>query len=309
MSESTFSRFLIQKPLYESLSGIKNRQSLAMTFLSSRQVPEANYYLQLAWIHHIPEPNPHIAEHVHGNDEIILHWGGNPDKPQDLGGEIEFYLGGQQIMFNTTTCIFVPKGTPHGPLTCKKLRFPHVQMSLMLGTGSPPVEGRGKGAGQMARNELPPKADGFDYEQYVVRSPLREAGRGYYKSGRQCPTMTYLSENQVNAANHYLEFGWIWDIVEPNIGEMVHKRVDEIVLHLGGDPQDPEDLGADLEFGLGGELFTVNRSNAAFIPRGLRHGPLTWKKVRKPHIEMAIMLGAGSLKAGWDEAFLDETSV
>ena len=135
--------------------------------------------------------------------------------------------------------MFIPKGTPHGRPAWKNFRFPHVRMSLMLGAGNPPVE-RKPQKGQA-------RETGFDYEQYVVRSPIREAGRGYYKSGRQSPTMTYLSESQINIANHYLEFGWIWDIVEPNIGEMVHNKVDEIVLHMGGDPQDPEDLGADLE--------------------------------------------------------------
>ncbi len=307
MSERAFSRFLIQKPLYEVGSGIKNRQSPAMTFLSSRQIPEADCYLQLSWIYGIPQPNSHLPEHTHDRDEIILYWGGSPEKPQDLGGEIEVYIGGQPITVYTTTSKFIPKGTPHRAPVWQKFRFPHIQMSLLLGSGSPPVEKKEERQ-HRASKDAPEKAGDFDYEQYVVRSPLREAGRGYYKSGRQCPTMTYLSENQVNAAHCYLEFGWIWDIVEPNIGEMVHRQVDEIVLHIGGDPRNPEDLGADLEVGMGGELFTVSRSNAAFIPKGLRHGPLTWKKVRKPHIEMAIMLGAGSLKAGWDDAFLDKTS-
>ncbi len=296
--ELNFERYIVKKPLYEAVYGAKNRQSPSMTFLSNRQVPEANCYLQLGWIYGIPQPNPHILAHVHDYDEILLHWGGDPGKPQDLGAEIGFALGGQKIIFNTTTCIFIPRGTHHGPLIWNEFRFPHVLMSLVIGTGSLPLE---KKVANVA-----PENNNFDYEQYVVRSPLREAGRGYYKSGRQCPSMTYLSEDQVNAAKYYLEFGWIWDIVEPNIGEMVHNRADEIVLHIGGDFQNPEDLGADLEIGVGGELFTVSTSNAAFIPRGLRHGPLTWRKVRKPHIEMAIMLGGGSYKEGWGDAFFDK---
>jgi hypothetical protein len=299
MPKSQYERYVVRKPLYEGFTGIKNRQSPTMTFLSARQVPEVSYYLQLGWIYGIPQPNPHIQEHIHDYDEILLHWGGNPEKPQNLGAEIELQIGGQPIVFNTTTCIFIPRGIPHGPLTWKKFSLPHVQMSLMLGTGILPMEGK-------LTKEMQLEPNAFDYEQYVVRSPIREAGRGYYKSGRQSPTMTYMSEDQVNSAKYYLEFGWIWDIVEPNIGEMVHDRVDEIVIHLGGDPQNPEDLGADLEIGIGGELFTVNSSSAAFIPKGVRHGPLTWKKVRKPHIEMAIMLGAGSYKEGWGDAFFDK---
>jgi quercetin dioxygenase-like cupin family protein len=66
----------------------------------------------------------------------MIHWGGNPEIPQVLGGEIEFYIGGQPITFNTTTGIFIPKGTPHGPMTWKKFEFPHIQMNLILGSGS-----------------------------------------------------------------------------------------------------------------------------------------------------------------------------
>ncbi len=38
---------------------------------------------------------------------------------------------------------------------------------------------------------------------------------------------------------------------------------------------------------------------AMYIPKGMMHGPLIWHEVRRPHIEMAIMLGAGTLKEGW----------
>jgi hypothetical protein len=38
------------------------------------------------------------------------------------------------------------------------------------------------------------------------------------------------------------------------------------------------------------------------MPKGLEHGPLTWKKFGKPHIEMAIMLGAGTVMEGWADS-------
>jgi hypothetical protein len=303
MAESQYEKYAVRKPIYEAAPGIKKRQSPTMTFMSSKQVPEANYYIELGWIYDIPEPNPHIHEHVHDFDEIVLHWGGNPEMPQDLGGVIEFYIAGQPITFNTTTGIFIPKGVPHGPLTWKEFRFPHVEMAMMLGTGDP-FTGWGKSGIKEPKKSLPVKKDKFDYEQYVIRSPMRESGAHFFE-GRQSPTMTYISRTQVNIANYYIEFGWIWDIVKPSIGEMRHEKYDEIVLHIGGDPDNPEDLGADMEFGLGGDLLSFNTSYGVFIPKGLRHGPLNWKDVRKPHIEMAIMLGAGTLKEGWADSFFE----
>jgi hypothetical protein len=302
MAESVYEKYAVRKPIYEAGAGYKGRQSPTMTFMSGKQVPEANYYVELGWIYETPEPNPHIFEHVHDYDEIVLHWGGDPEVPQDLGGEIEFYIGGQPITFNTTTGIFIPAGTPHGPLTWKKFRFPHVEMAMMLGTGDP-FKGWGESGIQEPKQTLPKKTAKFDFEQYVIRSPMREAGRNFSK-GRQSPTMTYMSHTQINVANYYIEFGWIWDVVEPAIPAMIHKKFDEIVLHIGGDPKNPEDLGADMHFGMGDDMLSFNTSYGMYVPRGLKHGPLTWDRVRKPHIEMAIMLGCPTLQEGWGDSFI-----
>jgi len=280
-----------------------------MTFMSEKQTG-APYYIELGWIFDIPEPNPHIHEHVHDFDEIVLHWGGDYKRPQVLGGEIEFYIGGQPITFNTTTGIFIPKGVPHGPLTWKKFEFPHIEMAMMLGTGDP-FKGWGKSGIGEEKKKPSKKTKDFDYEQCVIRSPMREAGGAAdseSSKSRQSPTMTYMSRTQINVANYYIEFGWIWDKTV-SLPKMVHENYDEIVLHIGGDPNDPEDLGADMEFGMGDDLLRFSKSYGMWIPRGLIHGPLNWHKVRKPHIEMAIMLGAGTVREGWGGSFFGEDGI
>jgi hypothetical protein len=306
MAESKYEKFAVRKPLYEAGSGYKGRQSPTMTFMSEKQTG-APYHIELGWIYEMPRPNPHIHEHVHDYDEIVIHWGGDYKRPQVLGGEIEFYIGGQPITFNTTTGIFIPAGVPHGPLTWKKFEFPHIEMTLILGCGDM-MKAFGRSGIREAKKTLPKKTKDFDYEQYVIRSPMREAGANF-KNGRQSPTMTYMSRTQINVANTYIEFGWIWDKVVPGIPKMIHDNYDEIVLHIGGDPNDPEDLGADMEFGMGDDLLQFNKSYGMWIPRGVVHGPLNWHEVRKPHIEMAIMLGAGTLMEGWGGSFFGEDGV
>jgi hypothetical protein len=174
-------------------------------------------------------------------------------------------------------------------------------MAFMLGTGDP-MKGWGKSGIKEPKKTLPKKTEKFDYEQYVIRSPIREAG-GPIKN-RQSPTMTYMSRHHINIANYYIEFGWIYGMPEPNphIHKHVHKKYDEIVLHIGGDPKNPLDLGGEIEFYVGGQPLTFNTNTALFAPKGLEHGPLTWKKFSKPHIEMAIMLGAGTAKEGWADS-------
>jgi quercetin dioxygenase-like cupin family protein len=307
MSKINYEKYLVRKPVYEAFGGVKNRQSPTMTFMSSQQVPEANYYIEIGWIYGIPEPNPSLHEHKHDYDEIVLHWGGNYETPQVLGGEIEFYVDGQPITFNTTTGFYFPKGTPHGPVTWKKFHAPHIQMAMMLGTGGAGEAWGQSGIGE-AKKALPKKTKKFDFEQYAIRSPMREAGAEFIK-GRTSPTMTYMSGVQIPGVKYYIEFGWTFDMpMTKNAGvgmpEMVHNNFDEIVLHIGGDPANPEDLGGDMEFYVGGQPLTFSTSSALFIPRGLRHGPLRLKEYRKPHIVMAIMCGAGTAREGWADSFM-----
>jgi len=134
------------------------------------------------------------------------------------------------------------------------------------------------------------------YSRYLVRKPVREVSAGGVK-GRHDPTMTLMSNNLVPGSNTYLEFGWIWDMPEPNphIFKHSHAKYDEVVLHIGGDPKNPEELGAEIEFSVGGQPLVFDKTSAIFVPAGVTHGPVVWKKVTHPHIQIAIVLGAGTL--------------
>lgn len=131
MADLKYEKYAVRKPVYEVGGGVKNRQSPTMTYISQKQCG-APYYITLGWVYGIPKPNPCVREHVHDYDEILLFYGSDTKNPQVLGGEIEFYIGGQPINFNTTTSMYIPKGTPHGPVTWKKFYYPHMQMSFIL---------------------------------------------------------------------------------------------------------------------------------------------------------------------------------
>ena len=139
-----------------------------------------------------------------------------------------------------------------------------------------------------------------NYSRLLVTKPIYEAGEEV--EGRQSPSMTLMSNALVPGCNMYLEVGWIWEMPRPNPHVHEHKHnFDEIVLHLGNDPYNSEDLGGEIEFCVEGQPLTFNRSSALFLPAGTKHGPLTWKKFERPHIEMAIMIGTGNYKEGWPE--------
>jgi hypothetical protein len=110
--------------------------------------------------------------------------------------------------------------------------------------------------------------------------------------------MTLMSGELVPGSNTYIELGWVWDMPDPNphIHEHTHREgCSEIVLHIGSDPNNPEDLGAEIEFVVDGQPLVFNTTSGIFIPSGVKHGPVTWKKLTRPHLQMAMVLGAGTL--------------
>lgn len=60
----------------------------------------------------------------------------------------------------------------------------------------------------------------------------------------------------------------------------------ELISFCGFDYDDIQDLGAEIEFTVDNETHLITRSFAAFIPAGVRHGPLIIRKVRKPVFHM-----------------------
>jgi hypothetical protein len=134
-----------------------------------------------------------------------------------------------------------------------------------------------------------------DYRKCFVEKPAYEVTPPFEVKGRR-PAMTLMSNNLVPGSNMYIETGWVFGVPDPDphIFEHVHDY-DEIVIHLGTDPQNQEELGAEIEFMVGGQPLKIDKTSAVYVPRGVKHGPLTWKKYQKPHLQLTIMIGAKSL--------------
>lgn len=146
-----------------------------------------------------------------------------------------------------------------------------------------------------------------DYRKNLVQNPAREVGETMEIKGRTNPTLTYMSNDLVPNSNTYIEIGWVHEIPEPNPHILNHTHdFDEIVIHIGNDPYNPEELGAEIEFVVGDDKLTINKTSALFIPKGVEHGPLTWKRADRPHIQMVVMVGAGTLKESNPAGYLPD---
>jgi hypothetical protein len=295
MAKIDYEKYVIRKPNYEVFSGVKNRQSPTMTMMSAKQIPGVTYYMEPGWIYGIPDPNPSLHEHAHQYDEIVLHWGSNPELPQVLGGEVEFYVAGQPVVFNTATAFYLPAGTSHGPVTWKKWQSPHMQMAIMIGTGSA-GEAWGSSGIREAKESGPQKLKKFDYEQYVVRSPLREDGLEFY-GGITTPPLTYMSSLQVPGVKYHIQETWVTALPETKTTSRMQKHVyDEIVLFIGGDGSNPEDLNAEVEFTMGGQDLKLTTTSSIYIPEGVSHGAFRCLKLGRPYLVIVVKCGTGSIK-------------
>ncbi len=132
-------------------------------------------------------------------------------------------------------------------------------------------------------------------EEYFVKKPAYEVTPPEVVKGRH-PAMTLMSSNLIPEIKLYIEAGWVCDMPDPPTHIYEHSHdYDEIVIHMGTDPDNREELGGEIEFMVDGQPLTIDKTSAVFVPKGIKHGPLTWKRFDKPHIEMTIMLGAGTL--------------
>ena len=182
----------------------------------------------------------------------------------------------------------------------KEVSRPHVQLSMVFGCGDPYPAGRKAVDGTIV--ELSNKTEKFDYEQYVIRSPMREAGPNYVE-GRQ--THHDLPKPYPDQCGEPLRGVWL-DLGSARslMPKMWHDDFDEIVLHIGSDPDNPEALGGSLQFGICEELLEFNTSHCVYLQKTTDHGPLLWKQVRRPSIQLAMMLVRRNPGGGMDKQLL-----
>jgi len=72
--------------------------------------------------------------------------------------------------------------------------------------------------------------------------------------------------------------------------------VDEYLFMIGGDPENMVDLGAEIELCLGEgqdqEKHIINTASVVYIPKGLAHLPMTFKRVDRPFIFGHLLLAS-----------------
>ena len=128
--------------------------------------------------------------------------------------------------------------------------------------------------------------DKSKYDKYVVYVPKKSAPDAPF------PTLTLMSNELVAGSNIDVMFGWVLKKPEMNPEKpFSHAHdYDEMIINIGTDPNNPEDLGAEVLGFLGDERHTLNKTSAVFVPRNVEHGMVGYNRFNRPYIQMAIKL-------------------
>ena len=81
-------------------------------------------------------------------------------------------------------------------------------------------------------------------------------------------------------------------LFDGNGGETHYHRHEETYIFCGTNPDDPEDLGGEIELWLGigknAEKFIITKSTAVLMPPGLAAHPLIFRRVDRPIVKIVI---------------------
>ncbi len=97
---------------------LTHRMGPVVSRLDSAKMEGSNFYY-VHWV--LPSPDPPMPvghpPHIHKEAELLFHIGTDPDNPDDLGAEVELFMGPEleRHVITKTCVIYIPPGFVHAP--------------------------------------------------------------------------------------------------------------------------------------------------------------------------------------------------
>lgn len=100
-----------------------------------------------------------------------------------------------------------------------------------------------------------------------------------------------MRSQDVPEATAYITTSWVHPVDHEVDWVSEHEHdYDEILMFLGNDPANPDDLGAEVFMTIEGEKHVLTTTSSVFIPRGTKHCPLGFHGVDRPFRFFAVAL-------------------
>jgi quercetin dioxygenase-like cupin family protein len=106
----------------QSIEKDYNKYARRILWMDENVVPGA-FHMNTAW-YLKPAQTLEKTPHVHAKGEIIGFLGSDPNKPEDLNGEVEIWIDGEQHLITRSAMVFIPGGVKHCPLILRRVDRP-----------------------------------------------------------------------------------------------------------------------------------------------------------------------------------------
>jgi hypothetical protein len=125
------------------------------------------------------------------------------------------------------------------------------------------------------------------YGKYIISGipdKVKEQMAKMHKPGVESPgKMLLYTDGEYNPGVYYFTTQWVYGVSEEGIPPITHDHsYDEYLGFFGSDTDHPEDLCGEVELSIGDEKHTITKSCVVFIPKGVSHCPMKFKRVDKP---------------------------
>ena len=95
------------------------------------KVVEGAFQMNVSWYLRPQTGQKPLEAHTHDAGEIIGFFGNNHEDPNDLGGEVEFWLEDEKHLITKSCLIFIPGGMIHCPLMLRRVDRPIFHFSTV----------------------------------------------------------------------------------------------------------------------------------------------------------------------------------
>ncbi|MDY0058004.1 MAG: hypothetical protein RBS46_17055 [Methyloversatilis sp.] len=132
MSESKYGKYILTElktKVEAPWAPVFNPEEIKRVLFLDSDVVDGAFYVECAYF--LPgmvigdkyQENA-VRPHKHVYDEVLAVFGTDIENPQDLGGELEFWLDDEKHIISKSCIVFIPKGLTHGPIKWNRIDRP-----------------------------------------------------------------------------------------------------------------------------------------------------------------------------------------
>lgn len=144
------------------------------------------------------------------------------------------------------------------------------------------------------------------WEKYIVKArppvPMAETRAERPRMGfderverPQLHMLMALNNRMVNG-NAIIICQWVWAGEEPGTQGPHTHPYDEVIGFAGTNPNDPNDLGGIAELWMEDEQYIIDKSFMVYVPKNVKHCPLTIRDIKYNILHLDIQLTAGEFR-------------